>query len=668
MSSAAPASAGVEVIGSRHVHIDFHTSPHVPDVGRNFDPDRFGDALVEASVNSITVFAKCHHGMAYYPTTVGARHPGLSVDLLGEMVEACHRRDIRVAAYVSTMYDQHVWREHQGWRALRADGQAQGHGGAAGPLAPVLGRVCVNTPYLDLLVAMGEEVVGAYPVDGLFWDNFTYDPDGCCCASCRREREKLGLDSHRVEDRIRHMGDVMDRAMARLVAAARVTDPRRAVYINGPLNLRRSGPFLRMAASHLGHAEIEALGGAAGRGYDHNTMVVRLLRTYPFELTGMTAGFHRSWGDFGSVRNQAALDYECFSMLAQGAHCAIGDHLHPRGRLDETLYARIGKTYHSVAEKEPWCLGVAPAVEIGVLLAEWTQLGSESNLGATRMLTELHHQFDLVHEDADLARYRVLVLPDSVRVDGALRERLTRYLAGGGRILASDESCLDDKGSAFALPMGVAYRSPWPFDDQYLEAVGAYGERLQRAVHYAYETGAAVEAEPQATVMARSWRGYFDRSSDHFQVAQAPWSEATRWAAVVATESTEYLAVPIFRAYAKHGYAFHRDLVGAALERLLPEPLLRAEGPHTLEVTVCDLGRVRILHLLHYVARRRAPDLDIVEDTIPLREVPIAVRLDRQPQQVYVAPERKALEFKYMDGYVRAVVPEVNGHAMVVCE
>ena len=67
-------------------------------------------------------------------------------------------------------------------------------------------------------------------------------------------------------------------------------------------------------------------------------MASRYLRNLGLEAMGMTGSFHRSWGDFGTVRNQAALDYECFSMLAQANQCAIGDHLHPRGRLEKAVY------------------------------------------------------------------------------------------------------------------------------------------------------------------------------------------------------------------------------------------------------------------------------------------------------------------------------------------
>ena len=62
----------------RQIHLDFHTSEHIPDIGRDFDAADFVSTLKNAHVDSVTVFAKCHHGWAYYPTKVGAPHPNLS--------------------------------------------------------------------------------------------------------------------------------------------------------------------------------------------------------------------------------------------------------------------------------------------------------------------------------------------------------------------------------------------------------------------------------------------------------------------------------------------------------------------------------------------------------------------------------------------------------------
>ncbi len=60
----------------RTIHLDFHTSPAIPDVGQDFDAGRFAETFAEAQVDSVTVFAKCHHGHPYYDTDRPERHPG----------------------------------------------------------------------------------------------------------------------------------------------------------------------------------------------------------------------------------------------------------------------------------------------------------------------------------------------------------------------------------------------------------------------------------------------------------------------------------------------------------------------------------------------------------------------------------------------------------------
>lgn len=650
----------------RHIHLDFHTSPAIPDVGADFRGEEFAGTLREARVNSITVFAKCHHGMAYYPTKVGKQHPGLKTDLLGGMIEACHKVGIRVPVYISTMYDQWAWTHHGDWRILDPEGKEDGYRGKAGPTEPSLGRLCVNTGYTDYLAAQSEEFLRAYECDGIFYDNFGYAGFGCSCVACMEERAKLGLDSTKAEDRRRHALMVQERVMERLVKLARDIRPKGSTFVNGPLTLQQDPVFLRAVLKDYTHVEIESLPGGSW-GYSYYPMASRYLRNLGLEAMGMTGSFHRSWGDFGTVRNQAALDYECFEMLAQANQCAIGDHLHPRGRLEKAVYERIGRTYRSVEEKEPWCRGAKAVAEIGVLAARGRQ-GTDSNVGVTGMLTQLRQQFDLVDPGADFRRYRVLILPDGQRLDDALAEKLRAYLAGGGKLLLSDESGLDTAGKAFALPVGVDYQGRWEHEAQYVEVLDELRHGMPAMVEEAYETGSAVKAQAGTKVLARVWKAYFDRDYRHFQVAQTPYSEPTEYAAVTATGNVIYIATPIFRTYAQSGYAFYRKLVANCLERLLPEPLVRVEGPSTLEATLTTQGGRRIVHLLHYIPQRRAPEADIVEDVIPLANVKVAVRLERRPGKAYLAPQKQSLSFEFTGGYARATVPVVEGHQMVVFE
>src|SRR5690554_4701673 len=98
----------------RTVHLDFHTGPWVPDIGRDFNPEEFARTFKEAHVDSVTVFAMCHHGHLYYNTDHPARHPGLpdDLDLLGQQVEALHREGIRAPIYLSVQCNEYAANEH----------------------------------------------------------------------------------------------------------------------------------------------------------------------------------------------------------------------------------------------------------------------------------------------------------------------------------------------------------------------------------------------------------------------------------------------------------------------------------------------------------------------------------------------------------------------------
>jgi hypothetical protein len=65
---------------------------------------------------------------------------------------------------------------------------------------------------------------------------------------------------------------------------------------------------------------------------------------------------------------------------------------------------------------------------------------------------------------------------------------------------------------------------------------------------------------------------------------------------------------------------------------------------------------------------RRTPTLDIVEEASLVKELPLSLRLPNAPKKVMLQPSGQAIPFKYNKGYAELVLPELNGHAMLVFE
>ena len=105
----------MQSLRSRQVHLDFHTSELMPAVGSAFDAKQFQKALKLGHVNSITIFAKCHHSWSYYPTKAGMKHPTLKTDLLGRQIAACHEIGVRCPIYVTVGWSANEAEKHPEW-------------------------------------------------------------------------------------------------------------------------------------------------------------------------------------------------------------------------------------------------------------------------------------------------------------------------------------------------------------------------------------------------------------------------------------------------------------------------------------------------------------------------------------------------------------------------
>ncbi|MHB1356559.1 MAG: beta-galactosidase trimerization domain-containing protein [Anaerolineae bacterium] len=658
---------------TRQVHLDFHTAGMIPDVGADFDPAAFVETLQRGHVNSVTVFARCHHGYIYYmPTRYPALHPALKIDLLGEQITACHRAGIRAPIYITVGLDEFMANQHPEWLEMTTEGKP----GLRGPLDARWHKMCFNAPYIDYVYEQTMEVMDLFgsEVDGFFFD--IIGQGECLCQNCIRDMRVAGLNPEISEDRQRFARDVIERYRRRFSDGILERKPDVTVFHNrGHVEVA-----LRPTLDCYTHLELESLPSHGQWGYNHFPITARYAQTLDKPLLGMTGKFHTFWGDFGSFKNVAALEYECFQMLAAGAVCSVGDQLHPRGRLNVPAYDLIGQVYAQLEAVESWTAGAIPQAEIAVLNLEavnrhdgWVDT---AHSGVLRMLMEDHQQFQFVDAATDWNAYRLLILPDRACLDVVLADKLRAYLDGGGKVIASYLSGLTPDGTRMALNrFGVAYTGEAPWHPDYVTARPELGADLADTEYVMYDRATSVVALPGTQVLADAWAPYFNRTWDHFcshQHTPPKEGESAGYPAITlnAAGNVCYLAHPVFAGYRRQAPLWYKKLFLACLHRLLPEPMLTIKAPSTMQTALQiqpEQGRT-VVHLLHYIPERRSTAFDTIEDIIPLYNLALALKTDKAPSKVYLAPQMTELSFRYSDGYVRVVVPEVMGHQLVVAE
>ncbi|MCX5660777.1 MAG: hypothetical protein NTW19_13810 [Planctomycetota bacterium] len=653
---------------ARHVHLDFHTSEHVPGVGKHFSPAQFKKALKLGGVNHITLFAKCHHSWSYYPTKAGMVHPTLKIDLLGQQLDACHSMGVRAPIYYTIGWSATDAARNPQWKALRKDGSVANF--SVDPKAKPEDKrpgfswefLCINGPYRDLILAQTQEICAGYRVDGFFYDICILN--ACWCSVCKADMKTAGVDADdEAAAGLWYTGRwrVLMEDCRRIIFASH---PEASVFFNGRAEANTPPELLEMQT----HYELEDLPTTWG-GYDKFPLRARAFVSSGKPILAMSGKFHTAWGEFGGFKHPDAIRFEAAAMIAYGAACSFGDQMHPGGEMDLATYKNIGEAYRYVEKIEDYGLDAQPYATLGLLLCK----DHPHDQGAANMLLESQIDFEVVDpESSDWSRFETILLPGGGGALGAATlQKLQAYVKKGGSLLVQNAATLDAAAGRFLLDLPVQYVGPARFDIDYTLLPGALGKELVASPFLNYAPALRVKPAKGAKVLAKIHEPYFSRTYGKYCSHQNTPNqiEPADHPAAVQAGRVIYLAHPIGHMYFHNGARLHRDLFIAMLRKLHRKPALETSLLSAGRATLVHQPQYRryVAHLLYGAPIKRGR-CEVIEDLPELFDVPVAVRLPEKVRKASLPLSKKKLATKTSGGAVRVTVPRVKCHEMVVFE
>lgn len=648
-------------LSPRQIHLDFHTSEHIPNIAEKFNATEFAKTMKEASVSSVTLFARCHHGWLYYPSKKFPEliHPNLiNKNLLLEQVQALHAQGLRAPVYITVQFDYHTANIHPEWLIRKKDGSHEG-----GPFTEpgFYQSLCVNTGYYEFLKEQTAEVceILGDELDGVFFDIVGIRP--CWCASCRAEMKKRGIDaSDDMAVRI-FAKYVLDRFKENMTEVVRKYSKDCTIFYNAG----HIGPCTKDKAADYSHFELESL-PADSWGYLHFPATARYARKIGLDCMGMTGKFHTGWGDFHSLKNLAALEFECFRILSFGFACSIGDQLEPNGTLNPATYKLIGKVYKQFAEREEWARPSRALTEVAVLTPEnpvFEHALPNSILGAAQMLEELAVQFDIIDSEMSLSDYKLIILPDDFNATDEFQKKLNSYVNAGGRVIACAKGGLsaDNKyPSCFGTEYsGIAEKHP-----DFIIANGKLSNGLEEGNEYViYKQGVSIKQNGAEEILSAR-APYFNREGDWFcSHRYTPSAKGKSYPAAVQNGKVILFSHPIFSQYRDNAPRWCKQLISNAINVIMPTRLVRHNGPSTLTVSLLDQpqsSRVNA-HILTYIPVRKSATIDIIEERTVVNNLTLELNLPYQVKSARLVPDDVKLEIVNS----KVTIPEVNGYAIV---
>lgn len=661
---------------SRQVHLDFHTTELIDNIGENFSKENFQKALQIGNVNSVTLFAKCHHSWCYYPTKVGKMHPNLKFDLLGEQIKAAHEIGVKAPIYITVGWSSNDAENHPDWLARNKDKSimttpAYNQNAMPNDKKPVVDWKCLcpNKEYANHMLKLTEEICERYEiVDGLFYDIFITNL--CYCDDCVEKMLALGLNPELEEDVTKYHIKMRIDFMEKCTEILKKKHPQGTIFFNGCAAM-----YEPQWHDYQTHYEMEDLPTTWG-GYDKMPPRAKFFARHGKDYLGMTGKFHTAWGEFGGFKNPLALKFECSAMLAYGARCSIGDQCHPSGEMDLETYRTIGVAYNYVEQIEEYSFNVKETTKLGVMIRQ--DLNGEkvysglpkADAGLIKMLMEKQLDFNIVLKEDDFSNFDVIILPDKILLDENTAKKINEFVKNGGGLLLTGESGLNKEKTKFLVEFGAEYVGKSELDVDYVKPLDKLSEGIVNSQFLFYNSANIIKTEG-CEVLADIYNPYFSRTYGAYCSHQNTPNklEPEKYTAAVKNGRVVYLAHNICEMYNEFGAQYHRDYFINALKLIYTKPVANVE--------MLSAGRMRfvkqedenryILHLLYGQPIKRGA-ASVIEDLPTIYNIPATIRVDEDIKSIKLMPQNENIVFEKNGQIVDFTVPYIQSHQVIVLE
>ena len=659
----------------RQVHLDFHM-PEFVDAMLRADPKHIVGQLVKARVNVVGLFTKCHFGNSYYDTKYGYKHPYLRSDWFGEVLEECHKNDIKVIAYYSLATDVAACRHNPDWYQINAEGKPKSTAGTCWDMP------CLNSPYREeLVIPQLREITENYDIDGYMIDMPYQEHHLCFCKYCRKKFEEthgfplepamLETDRERV---IRFGIDTAVECMREIYSLVKGIKPHLMVACNGAWKMGEPGALDQCSDYGLWESQP---GWGTFLGHSIRS---RYARTLGVPMQIMTVRFTDGWGML-TCKPPAQLKYEVATIAANGGIVNVGDQAQPDGSLQEPAYDLIGEVFRFLEEREPYVVNAESVKHVALISRNtsdwyWNKPGDPHLFGAAKMLIEGHWQFDLFEDlrMPDLKPYSAVVVTANARLDEAQAEQLRAFVRDGGVLVLEGMAGFDQASRRFLLEdvMGVRYAGQTPYDYAYFTVNETVWGDLPRIPHLALHPFIKVRADGATALSRLQWPYTVPSENRAFRSTVTPAGIVSDFPAISVNTYGKgtclYFAVPVSKAYGETNHYWLRRIFNNVLNSYIKDRPFTAAASPTVEVNMMRRGDRRFLHLINFQNNhstyKTKANYDPIEYINPVHGIEIEVR-DPGIREAILQPEGVALELKRTENGTAFTVPRLDIYCVV---
>lgn len=693
-----------------------------------------GKARANAAAHGVTIseMGFVDPFYAYYDSKLlKRRSPHVPLGQLEKNIAEYKRLGVRILGVYPPCLQGEVYEAHPDWRRVSTDT-------AEIPQidmkkCPHGGMLCLLGPYGDFFIDVLAEILTRYPdVDAFSFDGLHYG-GMCYCQHCRANyRNDTGESIPRADlndpafRRYQHWADRrMEDVIRRMQNRLKAIKPEVAL-VTWSTNAGRFGHFLSIPRNMparmnllLDAPDQEFWLDETNRG---TTIVPAFANAYVWAVTNHRVAFSEpyilSHGNPYGKDSFPPTEILRRMMLAltYGASPSIA--VSQPANLQQELYACMDE----VQRRKPWLTHKSPEPWAAIVMSDNTrnfygrtagqveERYMASVFGVFRTAVEEHLPVTVINDwnlnAADLAGYKVLILPNTACLDDAQVAAVQQFVRNGGGLVSTlDTSLFDELGNPrknFALKdvLGVEYRglpaaAPAAKDDidvNFAQAIGPdYWEKRKNVFDFKQDTASILNAGRMKTYVGDdqvTFKGAAVRVALKSPDAKSIGNLRTRGEGApaefpgVVTHTygkgrVVYFAAGFDSAYYLYAYPYQRLALKHAISWAAsgPQPVT-VEAPMCVHSTVMrqtKAGERLVVHLfndLNTTSHHALPadDVPLREETVPISDIRVTFDPGYRLGKVHLEPQGKTLKIEKTAKGASVVVPRLDVHSMVVAE
>jgi hypothetical protein len=659
------------------------------------------------------------------------RSPHVPLGKLEKDIAEYKKLGVRILGVYPPTLQGEVYESHPDWRRIATnttevpsvDLKKFPHGGMLCPLGP----------YGDFFIDVLAEILTKYPdVDAFSFDGLHHGGI-CYCEHCRKNyRKDAGKEIPKADlndpefRRYQHWADrKLENLVERMQVRLKGIKPEVAL-VTWSTNAGRWGHFLSLPRNMPARLNLlfdapdqEFWMDESNRG---NTILPAFTNAYMWGITDHRVGFSEpylmSHGNPYGKDSFPPHEIERRMMLAltYGAAPSIAVAQPPR------LQAELYRCMDEVQKRKPWLTHKRPEHWAALLMSDNTRTfyGRDpgkveerymaSVLGAFRACVEEHLPVSIINDwnlnSADLAKYKVLVLPNAACLDDRQRKAIDEFVRGGGGLVASlGTSLFDEFGDprtnfALADVFAADYRGLAPLnplkekdniDVNFAKSIGNdYWEKRKNVFDFKQDPASLLNEGRMKTYVGAelvTFKGPAVRVQARADAKTVGWmrgkaQDASEFPGVLTHSHGKgrvvYQAAGFDAAYYLYSYPYQRLVLKNSITWAAnaPPPVV-IEAPMCVHSTVMrqtkDNANRLVVHLFNDLNTTGghalpADDVPLREEVIPVPDIRVTFRPEYRIRRVRLEPEGKDLAVQAMPAGSVVIVPRLQIHSMVVAD